>query len=78
MGINMEDTEFDYSRLRGAIKTIFGNEYNFAPEIGMTATSLSLKFNNKAKFRQDEIIKSARLLMIPENEIGIYFFHPKV
>jgi len=69
---------FDYSKLRGKIKEIFGTQNHFAEAIGMSNTSISLKLNNQREWTQREIDKAAKLLGIGDNEIALYFFTLKV
>lgn len=70
--------QFDYSKLLGRIKEFGYTQENLAKEIGMTKVTMSLKLNNKAFFTQPEIEKIRQLLRIAYNEIGAYFFTPKV
>ena len=69
---------FDYSKLKGKIREVFGTQENFANVIGCSATSINYKLNNKSKFTQDEISKSVSALKISPEEISIYFFTEKV
>ncbi len=69
---------YDYSKLRGRIKEIFGKQETFAPLIGINRASLSSKLNNKSSFSQNEISKSIELLNIPYEEINLNFFTQKV
>lgn len=69
---------FDYCKLRGKICEVFGNQGDFAKSIGMSATSLSMKLNNRVEFTQREIDRASDLLRIKKEEIPIYFFTPKV
>lgn len=65
---------FDYSKLRGKIKEVFGTQDHFANAMGMSNTSVSLKLNNQREWTQREIDKAAKLLRIEDNEITLYFF----
>lgn len=69
---------FDYSKLKGRIREKYGNQEDFANAIGLTPTTISFKINGKAKWRQDEIVKAAKLLEISKNEIVEYFFNYEV
>jgi len=69
---------FDYSKLKGRIKEIFGTQYEFAKAIGMSEPTLSKKLNNDSEFTQSEINKSAELLRFSALEIPVYFFTAKV
>ena len=67
---------FDYKKLRGKIREVFGTEKQFAKALGISSTSLSLKFNGEASFKQSQIRRCCELLGIPVKEIGQYFFCP--
>lgn len=70
--------EFDYSKLLGRIKEYGYTQETFAKEIGINESSMSLKLNNKAPFKQIEIRLICKILDIADEEIGVYFFAPKV
>ena len=74
----MKDVVFDYSKVRGKIKEVFGTQSAFASAMEMSPVSLSEKLNNKVQFSQKEIDKACVLLQIAKEEIPIYFFTPKV
>ena len=69
---------FDYSKLRGKIKEVYGTQDNFATKLGIGRVSLSQRLNNFLDFSQEEINKSCEILGIKKEEIPIYFFTPKV
>jgi hypothetical protein len=73
-------TTFDYSELKGRIITRFGNFANFAEAINLSRSQLSDRLNNKVKFRHEDILAScsADVLDISAEQIGRYFFTPKV
>lgn len=70
--------EFDYSKLRGRIKEVFGTQDNFADSLNMGRVSLSQRLTNKLEFSQSEIMKSCELLKFEPSEIPSYFFTYKV
>ena len=70
--------EFDYSKLRGKIKEVYGTQSNFADAMSFSNTSLSAKLNNQTEFTQKEINKACQLLEISFEELNVYFFTPKV
>lgn len=74
----MIDVTFDYSKVRGKIKEVFGTQAAFAEAMNMSQVSLSEKLNNKVQFSQKEIDRACDLLQIAKEEIPIYFFTPKV
>lgn len=69
---------FNYNKLKGRIIEKYGNQTAFAKAFGTSKNSLSRKMNNKMRFTSDDIIRAAELLEIPENQIGEYFFTPRV
>lgn len=70
----MKEFTYNYSKLRGKIRELYGSEKEFASALGISDTALSLVLNNKAQFRQDQIRKSCTLLKITPNKIGENFF----
>ena len=70
----MKEFIYNYNKLRGRIRELYGSEKEFASELGISDTAMSLLMNNKAQFRQDQIRKSCTLLKITPNKIGEYFF----
>lgn len=69
---------FEYSKLRGRIKEVFGTQDNFAKALGIGRVSLSQRLNNYLDFSQEEINKAYILLNLSKEEIPIYFFTTKV
>ena len=70
--------KFDYSKLLGKIKEIFGTRENLVKEISISSTSLNLRLNNQLKFDQRDILELCEALGISEEEIPVYFFTTKV
>lgn len=69
---------FNYAKLKGRIIEMTGSQSNFAKKIGLSERALSLKMNNKTRWKQDEIIEAVKILEIPDNEIPEYFFKVEV
>lgn len=69
---------WDYSKLRGRIKEIFGTQDAFADAIGIGRVSLSQRLNCKLEFCQEEMFKACDALCVPYTEIPAYFFTQKV
>lgn len=69
---------FDYSKLKGKIREVFGTQENFATAMLLSQVSLSAKLNNKVPFTQSEINKACELLGIQLEFIPVYFFTEKV
>lgn len=70
--------KYDYSKFRGRIKEKIGTEGEFASRINRTQNYLTKVFQGKTYFSQKDITTSARVLDIPDVEIGAYFFKLKV
>lgn len=74
----MKDIIFDYSKLRGKIKECLGSEKVFAERMSMSQQALSARLNNKTEFADNEIYRGKQILSLTTDEVGIYFFTPKV
>ena len=70
--------QFDYSKLLGRIRECGFTQESLAKHIGIAESSMCLKLNNKANFKQPEITLIGEALGIANCEIGVYFFTPKV
>lgn len=70
--------KYDYRRLRGLIKTRFNSESEFAKVLGMNRSTLSLKLSNERDFTRADIQRISKELLIPLDEVGVYFFTPEV
>lgn len=70
----------DYSKLSGRIVEKFGSRRAFAKAYGISENSVSKKLNHKMAITYEDIKKMStpEFLDIPQNEIGEYFFKPKV
>jgi hypothetical protein len=69
---------FDYSKLRGKIREIFGTEERFAKEMALSTVSLSFKLNGKREWTQQEINRACELLTLEREDIPEYFFKLKI
>lgn len=71
---------FDLSRLCGRIIEKFGSCKAFAAAVGLSASSVSERLNNRIKLDADEIVAWSRpeVLDIPAAEIHLYFLTPLV
>ena len=65
---------WNYAKLRGRIKEIFGTQEAFAKAIGISSVSLSKRLNNVLEFTQEEIFNSCEVLNIPLTDMMSYFF----
>lgn len=69
---------FNYNKLRRKIIEKFSTQLAFSRAMRLLERTLSLKLNGKIYFTQDEIALATELLGIPQEEIQVYFFTPKV
>ena len=69
---------YDYSKLLGRIKECGFTQESLAKHIGIAESSMCLKLNNNAYFKQVEISLICKALKIAISEIGAYFFTLKV
>lgn len=69
---------FNYSKLRGRIREVFGTQDRFAEAMGRSDTSISQKLNNKSEWTQKEINRAVEVLGIDDVDISAYFFAQKV
>lgn len=74
----MDRVYFDYSKLKGKIVEVLGNQSNYAKSLGLSETSITNKLNNAVYFTQGEIISSIDILHINLEDISTYFFTQKV
>ena len=70
--------EFDYRKLLGKIKEVFGKQSAFAVAMDMSERSLSLKLTNQRYFKMPEIMAAINLLGLRTDDIPDYFFTVKV
>lgn len=66
--------KYDYSKLLGRMKERGVTQEQLAKEIGITESTLNAKLNNKFNFKANEMDAICRVLDIPNDEIGAYFF----
>lgn len=69
---------FDYSKLRGKIKEVFGTQAKFAKAMGMSTVTLSAKLNGTVQFTAPEMNKACEVLGVSVEFIPLYFFTEKV
>lgn len=76
--IDDQNIIFDFSKLRGKIKEIYGTQTAFATAMSMNEATLSNKLNNNVEFSPKEIVKACNLLNINLRKVDLYFFSSKV
>ena len=64
-----------YGKLRERIKQKFGTLCAFVDAAGMNRSTLSMKLNGKLAWRSTEIEAICKLLDIPMESVGEYFFY---
>lgn len=69
---------FNYSKLKGRIVEKNMTQNDVAEKMNIAKSTLNLKLNNKILFSQDDIISISRILEIPKEDIGQYFFTENV
>lgn len=69
---------FDYSKLRGKIKEVFGTQEKFADAMSMSTVTLSAKLNGRVDWTQAEMNLACDLFGVPYEFIPILFFTKKV
>lgn len=65
---------FDYSKLYGKIKEVFGTQEAFADAMKMSRTAINARLTQKIEWKSPEIAKACELLGIPLCDAHLYFF----
>lgn len=69
---------YDYAKLRGKIKEVFGTEQAFAKSLGICRVSLYKRLQNRLDFTREEMIRACDLLGVDYSEMSAYFFAKEV
>ena len=69
---------FDYSKLLGKIKEVYGTQEAFAEAMGVSLSAINLRLNGKVEWKAPDIAKACALLHIPLEDAHLYFFTLKV
>ena len=69
---------FNYAKLRGKIREVFGTQDIFAKHMNLSERTLSLKLQGKRDWKRTEIENACHLLQIPIESIPNYFFTSNV
>lgn len=69
---------YETKKLEHRIIEKFGTQSAFADALGITKSTLSRYLSNGHDWKGSTLIKAIRLLEIPEQEIDLYFFAPRV
>lgn len=68
---------FDYSKLYGKIKEVFGTQEAFAKAMGMSRAAINARLKQTVEWKSPEIFKACKLLGISLKEVHEYFFSAK-
>mgnify|MGYP003397990714 FL=1 len=66
--------KYNYSKLLGRIRERGLTQEQLAKAIGKNKSTVSAKVNNQFSFTQEEMDAICKVLDIPNEEIGAYFF----
>lgn len=69
---------YDYSKLRGRIKEVYGTQDVFAEKMGWSYTTTVAKLKGYVDWRSEEMEKALDVLGVPISELHAYFFTVKV
>ena len=69
---------FDFSKLRGRIKEVYGTEKAFAEAMEIPPSGISARLNSIVYFDGPEMHRAKELLGIADEDFLVYFFTPKV
>ena len=65
---------FDYSRLYGKIREVFGTQEAFADAMDMSRSAMNQRLTGAIEWKSPEIVKACELLGIPIMMSWMYFF----
>lgn len=68
---------FNYNKLYGKIKEVFGIQEAFAEAMGMSRTAINARLKQTVEWKSPEIFKACELLGIPLADSHLYFFSLK-
>lgn len=68
---------FDYSKLLGRIREYGYTQKTIADAVGMSITQMNQCLNNKYNFKHKHILAICKVLDIPIDEIGLFFYVQK-
>ena len=68
---------FNYSKLYGKIKEVFGTQEAFAEAMEMSRTAINARLKQGVEWKSAEIVKACELLGVPLTDSHLYFFSLK-
>lgn len=69
---------FDYSKLDGKIREVFGTQGKFAEAMDLSERTVSMKLNNLRPWKQNEMVEALEVLGLSFFDLVEYFFILKV
>lgn len=69
---------FDTTKLRAKMVEKFHSVSKFATHMGVAVQTVIAKLNGKREITKSDVCEWSAALEIPVDEIGVYFFTPKV
>ncbi len=69
---------FEYRKLKGRIVEKVGSQNALAAILGISEVAFCRKMTGDTRFSTDDIVAIAKILDIPKEELGEYFFTPRV
>lgn len=69
---------FDYSKLDGKIREVFGTQGKFAEAMNLSERTVSMKLNNLRAWKQNEMVEALEVLGLSFFDLVEYFFMLKV
>lgn len=70
--------KYNYNKLRGKIKEVFGTQQELCKQLHCSERTLSYKLSNKLSWKQNEILNVIQLLGLDIEDIPKYFFDYEV
>ena len=68
---------FDYSKLYGKIREVFGTQEAFADAMELSRSAVNKRLMQSVEWKSPEIVKACDLLNIDLTEAHLYFFVKK-
>jgi hypothetical protein len=65
---------YNYNALRGKIREVFGTQDAFATAMAMSSSTLTAKLKGRTDWKRAEIEQAMKVLDIPVQDVGLYFF----
>lgn len=70
--------EYNYSKLSGKIKEVFGGQRGFAEAMCLSENAISRKLQGKSPWKDKQMHRAVTLLGLEATNIPEYFFENKV